>query len=415
MEAYSKALGNNEYYEQVLRVITLLDKPEIKAIPLNGESWYEIDDIQDLDIAETIFCREEEKLARIETRYGGYWRYPRTLDFCHTGNPYFPNERLISELKANFERLVGDYPSGMRINSLLASKLLSVRQEYVCMGNGVTEMMREITSTISGKVGIPLPSFEEYVNRLGGERIEPFVSGDKDFNYTVDEIMQYYAGKEIEALVLLNPDNPSGNYIAAEDMERLCAWTQERNIRFVIDESYIAFAQGAPHNSMLNNTVLSKYKNLIILKSISEPYGVPGLRLGILASGDTEFVSRLRHDLPIWNINSVGEFFMQIIGKYEKAYLLSCKHYVAERERVVSELSKLPALRVIPSQGNYLLCEVLGSTTVAELAGRLLNQHQILIKECSGKKGLEGRNFIRIALRTKEDNDILIQALQQLL
>ena len=77
LEAYSKALGDNEYYEQVLKVITLLDKPEIKAIKLGNESWYEIDDVQDLDIAESIFApTADEKLAKIQARYGGYWRYP---------------------------------------------------------------------------------------------------------------------------------------------------------------------------------------------------------------------------------------------------------------------------------------------------------------------------------------------------
>ena len=83
LEAYSKAMGNNEYYEQVLRVITQLDKSELKALPLpNREHWYEIDDIQDLDIAETLFADERQKLEHYQQRYGGYWRFPAMLDFC---------------------------------------------------------------------------------------------------------------------------------------------------------------------------------------------------------------------------------------------------------------------------------------------------------------------------------------------
>lgn len=89
MEAYTKALGNNEYYEQVLRVITLLDKCELKALPLQGEKWYEIDDVQDLDIAETIFATEEDRLSLYQKRYGGYWRFPNLLDFCYLVNPFF--------------------------------------------------------------------------------------------------------------------------------------------------------------------------------------------------------------------------------------------------------------------------------------------------------------------------------------
>ena len=80
LKAYSEALGNNEYYEQVLRVITLLDEPLIHALPLQGEKWYEIDDIQDLDIAESMFCEPEEQVAKLAKRFGGYWRYPQLKD-----------------------------------------------------------------------------------------------------------------------------------------------------------------------------------------------------------------------------------------------------------------------------------------------------------------------------------------------
>ena len=97
LDAYSKALGNNEYYEQVLRVITMLDEPVIKAKKLNGQLWYEIDDIQDLDIASSMFAPDtDEKVASIQARYGGYWRYPHLLDFCYLVNPYFPPQRLIN-------------------------------------------------------------------------------------------------------------------------------------------------------------------------------------------------------------------------------------------------------------------------------------------------------------------------------
>ena len=113
LEAYSKALGNNEYYEQVLRVITMLDDPEIRAKRLNGQLWYEIDDIQDLDIASSMFAQDPDfKVSLMQGRYGGYWRYPQLLDFCYLVNPYFPPQRLIDELQANFTPLLTQYPSG---------------------------------------------------------------------------------------------------------------------------------------------------------------------------------------------------------------------------------------------------------------------------------------------------------------
>ena len=92
LKASCTALGKNEYYEQVLRVITMLDNSGMRALPLEGEQWYEIDDIQDLDIAESIFTERQYDL--LCSRYGGYWRYPHMLDFCYLVNPYFPNRRL---------------------------------------------------------------------------------------------------------------------------------------------------------------------------------------------------------------------------------------------------------------------------------------------------------------------------------
>src|SRR5574344_1233257 len=128
LEAYCKALGRNEYYEQVLRVITMLDNSGIRALPLNGEQWYEIDDIQDLDIAESIFTEHQYDL--LCSRFGGYWRYPHILDFCYLVNPYFPNQRLLDEMSHSFARLLTEYPSGLRVNNLLAAKDFGVKQDY---------------------------------------------------------------------------------------------------------------------------------------------------------------------------------------------------------------------------------------------------------------------------------------------
>ena len=111
LKAYQKALGVNEYYEQVLRVIAILDKSGLNAKRLNGEKWYEIDDIQDLDIATSIFSSDDEKLSLMMKRFGGYWRYPKILDFCYLVNPYFPPKKLKEEMMASFDVLLTEYPS----------------------------------------------------------------------------------------------------------------------------------------------------------------------------------------------------------------------------------------------------------------------------------------------------------------
>lgn len=414
LAAYSKALGNNEYYEQVLRVIALLDKPEIKALRLNGEAWYEIDDVQDLDIAESMFCKPEEKLRKMEGRYGGYWRYPRILDFCYLVNPYFPNSRLMSELKANFDKLVRDYPSGMKVNSLLAGKYFGIKQDYVCVGNGAAELIKGLMESLEGKLGVILPTFEEYPNRLPKDRLVCYETAEQDFSYTADQLMEYFAEKDISTLLVVNPDNPSGNFISKADVLRLCVWSRNKGIRLIIDESFVDFSEGTPSNTLLSNEILESYTHLIVVKSISKSYGVPGLRLGIMASADREFISWLKKDVAIWNINSLGEFYMQIFGKYEKSYQHACVQFMNERKRFMKELSAVPFLRVLPSQANYFLCEVLPPYTSRSLTELLLEKNDILIKDCSGKNAMKGRNFIRIAVRDMTDNNALVAAMKQL-
>lgn len=102
LEAYVKALGDNEYYEQVLRVITLINIEELKAKPIGDLPWYEIDDVQDKDIAETIFADEKDKLSKYMKRYGGYWRFENMLDFCYLVNPYFPPQKCWMSCKQIF-------------------------------------------------------------------------------------------------------------------------------------------------------------------------------------------------------------------------------------------------------------------------------------------------------------------------
>ena len=406
LEAYCTALGRNEYYEQVLRVINMVDNSGMRALPLSGEQWYEIDDIQDLDIAESIFADQPYDL--LCSRYGGYWRYPHILDFCYLVNPYFPNQRLQDELSANFARLLTQYPSGQRVNNLLVAKDFGVKQDYITVGNGAAELIKMLSEQVLGKVGVIRPTFEEYPNRLMPEQVVVYQATTPCFAYTADDLMTYFADKDIWSLVLINPDNPSGNYIPYADCIRLAKWCQQRDIILILDESFIDFS--TEHPTFLNNELLERFNNLVVIKSISKSYGVPGLRLGILATANPSLMTHIRHTTPIWNINSFAEFFLQILGKYEQAYQQAMDDFREERTRFVARLQTIPYLRILPSEANYVLCEVLPPHTPRELAVQLLKQHNILIKDCSTK--CHG-NYIRLAVRNTEDNDKLLNALRQ--
>lgn len=407
LEAYCKSLGTNEYYEQVLRVITMIDKSSIKALPLQGNKWYEIDDAQDLDIAESLFS--ENQYSALCSRYGGYWRYPKLLDFCYLVNPYFPNEHMREELKDSFDLLLTEYPSGLRINNLIAAKDFHIKQEYITVGNGAAELIKVVMEQLTGSIGIIRPTFEEYPNRLTNKNIIIYEATTPNFAYNAEDLISYFGDKNIQSLILINPDNPTGNYIPYADCLRLANWCEKNQITFILDESFIDFS--TEHPTFFNNELLETHPHLIVIKSISKSYGVPGIRLGLLATSNLELMKHVRNNVSIWNINSFGEFFLQIYSKYESAYKKAMDKFRVERNRFVTDLNTIRFIRVIPSEANYILCEVKHPYKAEDLAQILLNNHNILIKDCSKK--CNGQ-YIRLAVRDTKDNTTLVEALRSL-
>ncbi len=410
LEAYQSALGDNEYYEQVLKVITMLDSAEIEGKRLNGEKWYEIDDEQDLDIAETLFDEDvDDKVNLLSKRYGGYWRFPELLDFCYLVNPYYPPQRLKDEIKASFDTLITEYPSGMRVNSLLAAKFFGIKKENIVVGNGAAELIKQLMESSDGYIGIVRPTFEEYPNRYDQNKIIEYKPAGKDFSYSGRELIDFFEDKNIVSLIVINPDNPSGNYLTEKEVSDIVDWTKKKGIRLIYDESFVDFSDEA--YTYINQDILNENKHLFVVKSISKSYGVPGLRLGVLACGDTEEISNIKKEVSIWNINSFAEFYMQIQEKYKKDYLAALNKFRLERKRFLEELTKISYLRVIPSQANFFMVEIVADFNAHTLTNILLDKYSILIKDLSNKVG---DKYIRIAIRNEQDDDALIRALKEI-
>lgn len=414
LEAYFKAMGVNEYYESVIKLIVMLENCDIKAKRLTGQKWYEIDDIQDLDIASAVFASSEKMgYKSITSRFGGFWRFPQLLDFCYLVNPYFPSSRMLEEIESNFCVLVSQYPSGMRVNSLLAAKNFGVKQEHIVMGNGAAELIKALMEKIKGKLGVITPTFEEYHNRFEGE-IVSFTSTREGFHYNARDIIDYYEDNPIEHLVLINPDNPSGNYIAKEEVLELIRWCKDKNITLIIDESFVDFVNNNEtlEESLISEQILSMYNHLFVVKSISKSYGVPGLRIGVVASSNEKVIDELKSNVAIWNINSFAEFFMQIFEKYKKEYLNSLYKIRSAREELINGLNTLECINAFASQGNYILCELCGISSEVLVEKMLSNN--ILIKDVSEKIG-NGHQYVRIAVRTSEENRKLLSTLSNVI
>ena len=413
LDAYTKAVGNNEYYENVLRIISMLNSHNMKALPVGNEKWYEIDDKQDLDIAEALFADDKDVIRKYYGRYGGFWRFPQMLDFCYLVNPYFPSKRMKDELRSNFDTLLTEYPSGMKVNTLIASKSFGVSEQYIVPGNGAAELIKVLMEGVEGKTGFIRPTFEEYPNRFDKSLQVTYTPQNEDYRYTADDLMKYFGDKDIKTLMLINPDNPSGNFIPKDDVLRLAAWCEQRNIRLVVDESFVDFSVDYKNNSLLSDRILEAYPHMAVMKSISKSFGVPGLRLGIFCSADKELIACIKKEVSIWNLNSFAEFFMQIYNKHEKDYLKACDKFLAERDDFEKGLRTIPYLRVMPTQANYFLCEVLPPYTAKEIVINALRQHNILTRDCSLKPGLDpNKQYMRIAVRNHGDNNRLVEALK---
>ena len=407
LEAYASALGKNEYYEQVLKVIVNLDMGQLKALPLSGELWYEIDDLQDLDNANVIFSKPKKKFDMLSTRYGGYWRFNDLIDFCYLVNPYFPSEKMNNEIHYSLEKLIQSYPSGEKTQALLAGKMFNISPKNIVVGNGAAELISILTSSLKIKLAIYSPTFEEYTERFNNADVH--IPSKKGFRYGKKDILKI--SENNDGVILINPDNPSGNFISYKDVLDVLRTLKRLKKYLILDESFLDFAEEGFESSLLNSKDIEKFDNLIIIKSIGKSYGVGGLRLGVLATSNKRIINDVKSNIPIWNINSVAEFYLQIIGKFKSDYVESCKKIISRRKELFIGLKKISYINPFPSEANYILMEIKG-ISANKLSRDLCNNFGILVKDCSGKKSFADNNCIRVAVRDSRDNEYLLNCLQ---
>lgn len=407
LEAYVKAYGKNCYYELVLKVISSIGNSCLKGLVLENEKWYEIDDCQDLDIAELLFANDKEKLTKYKKRFGGYWRFEGLKDYCYLVNPYFPTTQMIDKMKYSFDELIRDYPSTMYIENMCISRFFNIDEDKILVGNGAAELISQLQTVLKGKIGVTIPTFNEYVRCFPNHEIIEIDTKNNDYSITKELLLSYI--DKVDNLIIINPDNPSGNYISKEDILEIIEEYSKQNKTIIFDESFIDFADKDKRYTLLEDSILEKYKNLIVIKSISKSYGVAGLRLGVLCNSDKNILKTIKDKMPVWNINSFAEYFLQIFIPFKNDYIKACDKIAEERTRFINELKKIDYLEVYNSQANYIMCK-LNNIKASDLTLSLL-KNNILIKELSEKHGFENTEMIRIAIKSKEDNNQLLNAL----
>lgn len=410
LTAYITAYGKNQYYESALKAIAHLSHAELSAYKIEHLHWYEIDDAQDLDIADTIFAPDAQKLERYYAHFGGFWRFPELVDFCYLVNPYFPPREMEEKFKYFFSHLLREYPSGMRIQQINAGRMFGVDESHILVGNGAAELISALGRLLRGRMALPIPSFHEYVRCFDGCVLTKLYSADDGYTLSLPRLKE--AARTHDVLALVNPDNPTGAFLTEAELFELLDVCEAENTRCIVDESFIDFADPDKRYTLLHDEVLQRYPRLLVIKSISKSYGVPGVRLGVCASSDTDFLRRMKDSMAIWNINSYGEYFLQTITLFQRHYAAACDAIARERAALTQALAAFDFIKVYPSQANYVMAELRGISG-RRLAEYLLKTQQLLIKDLSPKDGFTG-SFVRLSVRDAQDNAKLIAALRAL-
>ena len=384
-----------------------------KAFLMEERPWYEIDDSQDLDIANILFSHGEAKYNLLEKKYGGYWRYPKHIDFCYLVNPYFPPKAMVEKIQHELPILLTQYPSGLSVQNMNAGRLFGVDDAHIFVGNGAAELINALGHVVGdAKVAVNLPAFNEYVRCFIKANLYEIDNSKFDYRMDRDSILK--AIDECDYTVIISPDNPSGFMFKEDEILEFAKYSKAKGKKLIIDESFVDFAKREDRFTLIKDEFISEYPNVIVIKSISKSYGVPGLRLGLLATSDENLLKEIKDEMQVWNINSFAEYYLQIYQLYSKTYDEACDKIVEEREWLSSELTKFKGVKVYPSSANYIMVN-LQDTNSHDLTITLLDKHNLIIKDLSTKNKFIGKNYIRLAVRDRKDNEILIHCLSQYL
>jgi histidinol-phosphate/aromatic aminotransferase/cobyric acid decarboxylase-like protein/choline kinase len=410
LEAYIEAMGNNEYYEEVLRVITSMPRHGLQAFVCDSFDWYEIDDQHDLAVASTIFSDFQDKYSAYQSRFGGFWRFEHLLDYCYLVNPFFPPKKLVEELQNALPHAIKDYPSTISIQNQLVASLLKINPEYVTSGNGASEFIPGIKSILkSGVIGLLSPGFDEYHSRLDDCKVKFLNLFYPNYEEALASVRLF--AMEVDTLLIVNPNNPTGFCFKKLDLIRIIEDCKSRNVNVILDESFIDFSEGGVANSLLEDEILSKYDNLLVIKSISKSYGTAGIRLGVCASSNQNFLIDIAREIPVWNINSIAEIFLQRVGKYISQYASACSSISKIRADFIGELVNLGFV-VFPSQANFVMVKIPEDMDSSCFANSMIHNN-ILIKSLDKKRGIPSAGFFRIAIRDQHDNSIFIKTCER--
>lgn len=339
---------------------------------------------------------------------GDIYRNPVRLDFSVNVNPLGIPEGVMQALIHAAQR-VQEYPD-MEAAELIGklSERLSVPEETILLGNGASELLMAVVHALKpSKIVLPVPSFYGYrhVAKAAGSAIVPYPLR-RENGFGVDEDLFALLRRERpELLILTNPNNPTGVLTSGEYLQKLLETCKATDTRLLLDECFMEFC--GESCSMLEEAVSSE--QLMVLRAFTKIYAIPGARLGYLICGNEGLRTKIREQLPEWNVSTLAqEAGMACLTEETKDYLVRTVQYTEQERQFLEGTLQEIGLDVYHGNANFILFY-----SEQELYDKLLKKG-ILIRDCSDYEGL-CKGYYRIAVKRHEENLQLLNAIKECL
>jgi threonine-phosphate decarboxylase len=342
----------------------------------------------------------------------GYEKAREIVDFCFIANPYYPTVEMLEDLQRNLPNLIKSYPSSNpEMSQKHLAAVLDVDPEHLIIGNGATELIALLDMSLIDRLAVPVPTFGEYIEKMKDLRDAElyYLAPERRYELRLGEYLAWVQARNLKSLLVINPGNPTGQFIPLEEMAAFLESARDLEL-VIVDESFIDFA-GDPVPSLL--PLADRFTNLLIVRSMSKHCGVPGLRLGYCYSANLYVLNRLRRFVPTWNLNTLAQYFLSLLPPTDAAYHQARKRLMGDVRQLYNELRTVSGIEVYPTGANFVLFKIRNGMTAVELQTRLLTEHGMYVRDCSNKLGMDAFH-IRVASQGREKDARLVETLREL-
>ena len=330
------------------------------------------------------------------------------LDFCIPVNLHFPPPQMVQRISERLPEILRYYPDYAEVHAKHIAEIAGVPAECIVPANGSTEIITRLCHLTRGPILTPIPTFSRWTdlpNELGIPLHTIKHDVRRSFRLEVGELSSRVNELDIRMLVISNPNNPTGAWFEAREIEELVLSLPEVEL-IVVDESFLDFS-----DIESAATLIPKAQNLVVVKSLGKSLGWHGVRLGYAAmnSGAADL---FRSQLPFWNVNGLAAYILKTMSEFKDEFRQSLALVTEDRTYMLNQLERIPGLRVFPSKANFLYIELASNVPGRKLRDRLLERYGLMVRECSNKIGSSER-YLRLAVQTKEAVDLLAEALSR--